>query len=244
MQLLYPLEFRNQLEVRLDSQFLGMGHSDEWCDIYKLENLSHMDQSNLLISLGDFFEFMPTISSLPKGEIKNDILKHTIKKSVTFFGGSFFPFHEGHMSCLRLCPEKNIVVIPDCNPEKKNEEKVNPYISFLDLCQRLKETSHSIYPGFLGRNKKNPTAHWLPEVKIEEKKFLMGDDSFMNLLNWQDASTLIKALAQIYIVPRIYNELDCKKQMLKIKEINANLEMTLLPDHAYKNLSSSILRRS
>lgn len=243
MQLLYPLEFRNSLEVKLDSSHLGGIHHDQWCDIYKLDDLSSLDQLNLLIALGDFFKFMPLHSSKPKGEIKKDILKHEIKGSVTFFGGSFFPFHPGHMACLELCPEENIVIIPDCNPHKEVADKLNPYDDFMQLCLTLKDTPYSVYPGFLGRNRPNPTANWLPKVSIPEKNFLMGDDSFMNILKWNNPEILLAALSKIYVVPRDFEVGDYTEQIEKIKNINPLIQIIILPDHPYKNLSSSKLRK-
>ncbi len=242
MQLLYPLEFRNSLEVKLDSAHLGGTHHDEWCDIYRLEDLSQLDQFNLLISLGDFFKFMPVLSSTPKGHIKKDILKHEIKESVTFFGGSFFPFHPGHMACLELCPEKNIVIVPDCNPHKELKDKMNPYDDFLRLCETLKETSYSVYPGFFGRNKPNPTSNWIGKVKIAEKNFLMGDDSFMNILKWNAPEVLLNSLTKLYVAPRNYELVDYEAQIEKIKAINPNIQVIILPDHPYRNLSSSKIR--
>lgn len=243
MQLLYPLEFRNSLEVRLDSEHLGRDHRDVWCDIYALEDLSSLDQFNLLIGLGDFFDFMPLHASTPEGEIKKEILKHPIKDSVTFFGGSFFPFHPGHMACLKLCPEENIVIVPDCNPHKDLVEKMNPYEDFLQLCQMLKETPYSIYPGFYGRNKPNPTANWLPQVTIPEKNFLMGDDSFMNLMKWNEPEKVLLALTKLYIVPRDFEVSAYDQQIEIIKKINPAISIIILADHPYKNLSSTKIRQ-
>ena len=242
MQLLYPLEFRNSLEVRLDSSRLGSSHHDEWCDIYKLAELSQLDQFNLLIALGDFFEFMPVHASLPSGQLKTDILKHEIKNSVTFFGGSFFPFHPGHMACLELCPEENIVIVPDYNPHKAHLEKMNPYDDFMHLCLTLKDTTYSIYPGFFGRNKANPTANWLPKVSIAERNFLMGDDSFMSLMKWNDPEKLLSALTKLYVVPRNFEKADYNSQIKIVKGINSKIEIIILPDHPYKALSSSKIR--
>lgn len=242
MQLLYPLEFRKSLEVKLDSAHLGGSHHDEWCDIYKLEDLSDLDQYNLLISLGDFFTFMPVQSSTPKGVIKPDILKGEIKESVTFFGGSFFPFHLGHMACLELCPEKNIVIVPDCNPHKELQIKLNPYDDFMHLCQTLRDTPYSVYPGFLGRNRPNPTSEWLPKVKIRQKNFLMGDDSFMKLMTWHNVEALLLALTKLYVVPRDYDREDYEEQIEKVTTINPKLEVIILPDHPYKSLSSTKIR--
>ena len=242
MQLLYPLEFRNSLEVKLDSAHLGGDHQDEWCDIYKLENLSQLDQFNLLIDLGDFFKFMPAISSFPKGHIKKEILKHEIKDSVTFFGGSFFPFHPGHLSCLELCPEKNIVLVLDCNPHKQQLDKMNPYDDFMKLCKELAQTPYSIYPGFYGRNKRNPTSSWLPKVNIKEINFLMGDDSFMNLLKWNRPEDFLNALVKLYVVPRDYGVKDYELQIKVIKKLNPKLQIIILPDHPHREISSTKIR--
>jgi nicotinate-nucleotide adenylyltransferase len=242
MQLLYPLEFRNSLEVRLDSAELGGAHHDEWCDIYKLSDLGQLDQYNLLIGLGDFFKFMPVHSSVPKGVIKKDILKKDIKDSVTFFGGSFFPFHLGHMSCVDLCPEKNIVIVPDWNPHKEQREKQNPYEDFMQLCLTLKESEYSVYPGFFGRNRPNPTANWLPKVNIPEKNFLLGDDSFMSILSWHEPDLLLRALTKLYVVPREFEIADYNSQIEKVLAINPGLQVIILPDHPYKKLSSSKIR--
>lgn len=243
MQLLYPLEFRNSLEVRLDSARLGSEHEDIWCDIHQLKDLSELDQYNLLIALADYFPFMPAHASYPNGWVTKDILKETITDSVTFFGGTFFPFHSGHMSCLNLCPEKNIIVIPDCNPDKELNLKGNPYEDFLKLCVLMKETPYSVYPGFLGRHRPNPTASWLPFVKIPEKNFLMGDDSFMNLLFWSEPEVVIGAITKLYVVPREHSAHDYESQIKKIKKINPKIEIIILPDHPHKELSSTKLRK-
>lgn len=242
MHLLYPLEFQNCLEVRLDNKNLGPNHQDLWCDIYELKDLNQLDQMNLLIGLGDFFTFMPVSSSTPNGKIKPEFLKQEIKESVTFFGGSFFPFHPGHLSCLDLCPEKNIVVVPDCNPLKELPEKMNPFLDFVELSKTLKETSYSLYPGFFGRNKPNPTSHWLPNVKIPEINFLMGDDSFMNLFKWTEPEKFIKALTKLYVVPRLFLVHEYSEQIKRVKDLNPKIRIIILPDHPYKNISSTKLR--
>ena len=42
---------------------------------------------------------------------------------VVFFGGSFNPWHDGRQACLDLCPNKNIVIVPDTNPWKISDPK-------------------------------------------------------------------------------------------------------------------------
>ncbi|MDD4976420.1 MAG: hypothetical protein PHY93_18830 [Bacteriovorax sp.] len=203
------------------------------------------DQHKKCIELGNYFEFMPgSDQTHNQSELPHLFLKHPITDSVTFFGGSFNPFHLGHRACLDLCPEKNILIVPDRNPFKAAmESSANVYSDFLALAHELKDTPYSLYPGFLGQNLPNPTASWLPLVKIKEKNLLIGDDSYMSLLTWKNPEVILKALTKLYVVPRIYKRDDYLKQEREILKLNPNLEVHYLADHPYKNISSTDLRK-
>lgn len=194
--------------------------------------------------IANCFEFMPDSDGKHSQiELPTLFLKHPIKERVTFFGGSFNPFHQGHLACLDLCPEKNILVIPDRNPFKEQSDKNNVYDDFIAIAELLKETSYSIYPGFLAKDKVNPTSSWLPFVKLEEVNFLMGDDSFMNLLSWKSPEVVIRTLTKLYVVPRQFCKSDyllVEKELLKV---NSKLEVHYLDKHPYMNLSSTDLRK-
>ena len=197
--------------------------------------------------IGNYFEFMPdSDGSVDQSKLSKLYLKHQIKDNVTFFGGSFNPFHAGHLACLNLCPEKNILIVPDRNPFKSKERLVSgddDFLHFEELAKSLKETPYSLYPGFLGYTTPNPTSSWLPKVKIKEKNFLMGDDTFMSLLRWDNPSVVILNLTKLYVVPRNYTRADYLLQEQKIKMWNAKLDVIYLDDHPYKNISSSELRK-
>jgi nicotinate-nucleotide adenylyltransferase len=203
------------------------------------------DQHKKCIELGNYFEFMPGSDQTHKQtELPHLFLKHPITDSVTFFGGSFNPFHQGHRACLDLCPEKNILIVPDRNPFKADVNSSSEvYSDFLALANELKDTSYSLYPGFLGKNLPNPTASWLPFVKIKEKNLLIGDDSYMSLLTWKNPEAILQALTKLYVVPRIYGYDDYLKQEREILKLNPNLEVHYLADHPYKNISSTDLRK-
>ena len=193
--------------------------------------------------IANCFEFMPDSNGKNnQNELTNLFLKHKISDTVTFFGGSFNPFHQGHRACLDLCPEKNILVVPDRNPQKEYNDSKILYEDFLALSESLKETRYSLYPGFLIKSEGNPTSSWLPNVKIAEKNFLMGDDSYMNLLNWKNPEIILAALTKLYVVPRNFEKGDYLIQEIQILKYNPKLIIHYLDVHPYMNLSSTKIR--
>ena len=203
------------------------------------------DQQLKCLQIANCFEFMPASDQTQnQSELDQIYLKHPIKDSVTFFGGSFNPFHEGHRACLDLCPEKNILIVPDRNPFKENsDENSEVFTKFKQLAEKLKNSPYSIYPGFLVQETPNPTSSWLPRVHIKEKNFLMGDDSYMSLLTWKNPEVIIKALTKLYVVPRNFKKSDYLEQEKDILKINPQLEIHYLADHPYKNITSTELRK-
>ncbi len=203
------------------------------------------DQIKKCQDIANCFEFMPESDGKNKqSDLPKLFLKHPIVNSVTFFGGSFNPFHEGHRACLDLCPEKNILIVPDRNPFKERGIPENVYNQFVDLAQNLKETPYSLYSGFLTKESTNPTSSWLPHVKIAEKNFLMGDDSFMSLLRWKDPDIIAKSLTKLYVVPRIFNKGDYQKMEQELLKLNPHLVVHYLGEHRYMGLSSSEIKKN
>lgn len=203
-----------------------------------------MNDLEKLKKIADCFEFMPNSSgNHSQSELDKLYLKHKIENTVTFFGGSFNPFHEGHRACLDLCPEKNILIVPDRNPFKEVNVSESLYDDFFKLAMILKDTEYSLYPGFLVRAEKNPTSSWLPLVQIKEKNFLMGDDSFMDLLKWNNPETIAKALTKLYVVPRKFSNNDYVEIEKELLKMNPHLEVHYLAEHPYMNISSTKLRK-
>lgn len=203
------------------------------------------DQFEKCREIANCFEFMPDSDGLHnQSELSKLYLKHPIKDNVTFFGGSFNPFHEGHRACLDLCPEKNILIVPDRNPFKEVSKNEYIFDEFVKLAKLLKDTSYSLYPGFLVKTESNPTSSWLPFVKIPEKNFLMGDDSFMDLLKWKNPEVIMKSLTKLYVVPRKFTKTDYVKIEKELLKMNPKLEVHYLEEHPYMNISSTKLRKS
>lgn len=203
-----------------------------------------MNDLQKLKEIADCFEFMPNSSGQhSQTELSKIFLKHKIEKAVTFFGGSFNPFHEGHRACLDLCPEENILIVPDRNPFKELSSSENVFEDFMKLAENLKDTRFSLYPGFLLKTEKNPTSTWLPHVKIAEKNFLMGDDSFMDLLKWKSPDIIAKALTKLYVVPRKFSKKDYERVERELLKWNPKLEVHYLAEHPYMNVSSTEMRK-
>ena len=158
---------------------------------------------------------------------------------VCFYGGSFNPWHPGHRACLELCPEKNILVVPDCNPWKSFREEHRNWDYYLKLCYTLENTTYSVYPGLLYAVA-DATVDWLPSTDFGEKSLLMGADNFLALDRWKDYPRLIQSLNRLYVVPR--GEGEYQKMTQHLMEINPLLEITILPRHRYEDLASSGLR--
>jgi nicotinate-nucleotide adenylyltransferase len=217
-----------------------MNQSDQF---FNLKNLNDEDLNQLIQNISAHFSFMPNSSFKKNSDAYKEVfLKQEIADSVTFFGGSFNPFHLGHLECLKLCPEKNIVVVLDRNPHKEWRD-IDQLFELQEVASKLINTPYSIYPGFWLSKKTNPTSEWITKVSISKINLLMGDDSFFHFLSWKEPEIILKRLTKLYIVPRIYQLIDLEEIAKECKKINFNLEIIFLDDHEYKHLSSTMLRK-
>ena len=167
------------------------------------------------------------------------LLKKPLEEEVVFYAGTFNPWHLGHRACLELCPTKNIIVVPDFNPWKEDEERQRPWEHLKDLLFRLAETDFSIYPGFLAKSSGNPTIDWLPKVKVEKKSLLMGDDSFLGFHKWKQVDELVKHITTLYVAPRGADPVALEEQVQRFPELN----IVFLEHHDFEEVSSSGLRK-
>ena len=240
-ELIRPIEIDHSLKVKcrhLDKI------SIEWVELFDFIDASFEVQLELLMALGRFFSFMPGESSSQANDLPKNICKfNNISETVTFYGGSFKPFHQGHQACLDLCPEENIIVIPDLNPlkEKKNNQIVLK--DYLDLVQKLSVNKVSLYPGFLGKNELNPTVDWLPFVQSKIKNLLVGDDTFLDFQKWKNPQELFLHINKLYVVPRNFTHNDYQSQINWIKSLNQKIDIIILPEHPFMDISSTKIRK-
>jgi len=240
--------FKNTLGVRF--YYVKYPHKPingwQWIPLISLERLENNFGALLCEALGKFWKVMPDsnkkleIIKLPPLFKKKDLYKDVI-----FFPGSFNPWHKGHLECLKLCPNKSkIIVVPDSNPWKTpvGNSRFCKWEKYRNLCLLLKNKPCSIYPGFLGLERSNPTITWFPKTKVKKKNLLMGDDSFLSLTNWKDFKKLISSIHKIYVVPRMGREEELRTEKGRLLSINPKLKIKFLPTHKYQKISSTKIR--
>ncbi len=218
----------------------------KWVPLISLKKLEKKLGGFLCEELGKFWNIMPGFKkTLSHIELPKLFKKNKISDEIIFYPGTFNPWHKGHMACLNLCPRKSkIVVVPDNNPWKVVGGDSCKWEKYRNICLMLKNSPCSIYPGFLGLQKKNPTINWFPKVRVKKKTLLMGDDSFMSLINWKESRKLISSIEKIYVVPRLANKEELKLVTKRLLAINPKLKIKFLAPHKFQKISSTKIRGS
>jgi nicotinate-nucleotide adenylyltransferase len=242
-------------ELILDNHLISLISEDHHDDSFTtFEKLNFPDSGPLQLSilelLGRLFPFMPGsidggYKYLPK-QLMPDEYKDYLDEGIdriTFFGGSFNPWHDGHAECLRQCHdyEDFVLVVPDYSPWKENQ-KEGPIQEILDIADHL-ESRFPIYPGFWALKERNPTSSWITKIPTKNVNWLLGDDTFKSILKWIEIEKVVKALHTIYVVPRDFKKEDIEEISLKLAKINPELEIVYLKEHYYQNISSTELRK-
>lgn len=260
-------QFRGQgdeLQVKTPLKGRPGGEERSWRPLVDLGPLPQGLGPQLLIELGLFWPFMPLQSPflrnlrpslLHRRRLPTLLAKipwRSLPDHLIFFGGSFNPWHNGHRSCIELCLKEmememgikttaHIIVVPDCNPWKKEPLFACPWAQFKAICQEVEDLPCSVYPSFWGMGRKNPTAGWLPKVKAKKKGLLIGADSFIDLPRWENAPQVLQNLSHLYVVPRQESPAVLSVQVMALKSQFPRLKITLLDKGPYQDLSSSHL---
>ena len=214
----------------------------QWIPLNQLDSLAFDHGAILCEALGKFWQFMPTaaqqLRSIPGFGQPPDP-----PGRLTFFGGSFNPWHQGHSACIANHPNPELVcIVPDFNPFKEHMDSPCFWRHFRELSQKAAQWGASVFPGFCGTEAPNPTVSWFPWVKTEAKGLLMGEDSFIGFSGWTEADRLAGHLDHLYVVPRLAKEFELKAAKDWFSGHNPNVSISFLGEHPFRHLSSSQLR--
>ena len=163
-------------------------------------------------------------------------------EELTFFTGSFLPWHKGHSHCILSSKAKGLIITPDNNPWKKGHHQKRPFDILRNIPKDILKGRH-LYVGFLSQGLPHPTAHWVCKIKKRKIALVLGDDSFMQITQWQNAELLIKALSRIIVIPRLASEEQISRQQKAVSSINKHLLIERTERNPYESLASSNLRR-
>ena len=226
---------------RKNKKTIEVFYKENWIPLKILFLDTLEEEKDLCAFIGRFFSFMPNPPG-PSPALETEVVEFFLRpidsEEVTFYPGTFNPWHRGHEACLKLCPEKNIITVPDLNPWKESDEIISPLEKMKLLFKELERTVYSLYPGFLSLEGSNPTVEWFPRVKVKKKNLIIGADSFLSLHNWLKIEELVPHIHKLYVVPRGERESDLEKQ----RDRFIGLKTIFLEKHPYENLSSTEIR--
>ena len=131
-------------------------------------------------------------------------------------GGTFDPFHNGHLGMAIMAAFKikdcKIVIVPSYNPPHKDEENITSYDDRFAMANLAIEnykpyiTISNIEEMLYLKNKKpSYIVETLKKIRIEEETnqigLLIGEDSLKSLEKWKCAEEIL-AYNNIFVVPR------------------------------------------
>lgn len=187
-------------------------------------------------------------SRMPGGNKSSIILPRVFTQPetdhVVFYPGSFNPWHDGHLACVELTPHRPLVVVPDANPWKENTRNKDDcaWFEILNIVKKL-PSDITLYPGFWSTQIQNPTVDWLPHAKWPRRSLTLGADSLLALPRWKEVGKLLQSLDTLFIVPRAQDKTRINEVIKELSKINTALLFSVLPEHQYEKLSSTLLRK-
>lgn len=215
--------------------------SARWVPLVELQNLAFDHGAILCEALGRFWNAMPTRTLALANLVGFGEPEHW-PEDITFYGGSFNPLHQGHLACIAGFPKpEQLVVVPDSNPFKQGTQARCYWRLYRHLRASLEE-GQAVFPGYCGMELPNPSLDWLPHVRAKSVGLLLGEDSLVDLPTWTEASTLIKAIQHLFVVPRRSQKQAVHACLGWLASINPQLRMVKLADHPWRDLSSAQLR--
>jgi nicotinate-nucleotide adenylyltransferase len=174
--------------------------------------------------------------------------------SAILFGGSFNPFHNGHLSMIeaahRFLPEARIVLIPAGSPPHKQDQNRLPFKHRFQMLTKLAdELGPWLCCSDIEARQTGPTytintlRRFREEQQEEALYFLIGGDSLRDLPKWFQFEDIINEV-QLLIIERpgidTDRALEYLSEFLAVEQIDALRRHTIAM--AMSSLSSTQIR--
>lgn len=241
-----PSDLQEDIFLQTDEDLLWFNQKKNfpyWKNLWELQNIPKELEALILKSQSQLFQCMPSFHP----DLSNYPQRVLPPEEIIFYPGSFNPFHEGHLQCLKLiCSKTPLYLCPDFNPRKSILNRDFPW-SFCQMLyrniQNLENKKIKIYPGFLAKKQTNPTALWVEQVRSQFPNLsialLMGADSFNTLSSWIESDRLLKSLNSLHIISRLE---DTESMKNWIYGHYPHLKLHFHTNNPYQNVSSTKLR--
>lgn len=214
-----------------------------WVALSELDRLAFDHGAIVCEALGRFWPEMPTAD--PRVSHLTVYGRGALGTDLTFFGGSFNPWHQGHEACLAASPNRaGLVVVPDNNPFKDGVVDGCCWALYRQIVARAEHFGAVVFPGFCGQEAANPTITWFPYVNAARKGLLIGDDSFADLPRWIEADALAKHLHHLHVVPRDADPGRVENAQDWCRRHAPGCEVHMLEDHPHRHVSSTKIRQA
>lgn len=162
-------------------------------------------------------------------------------KRIAYFGGTFDPVHNGHLSVARslvkLFELDQFIFLPAFHaPHKPDRQPTSEFHRFTMLCLATENDAHiSVSTLELDKREKRYTIDTLKELKErhpnDEIFFVMGADSWMDIRTWRDWENVLLSSNHI-VVSRPGYEIKTDHVTDAVRErIADRIGQTNYPDH-------------
>lgn len=216
-----------------------------WIPLIKLDRLAFDHGAILCEALSLFWTELPRYNRRTAGvKLPKIFSSKDTKIPFCFYGGSFNPWHDGHLECVLQASKltrSGITIIPDSNPLKELASNECFWLKYAALASKFSDSPHAVFSGYLGMECSNPTSNWISALE-QKSRFIIGDDNLKIIRKWIDYRKLILSLTELIVIPR---ELSIHDSQLLIEDLQAEfpeLKVTLLNSHKYQDLSSTRMR--
>lgn len=170
---------------------------------------------------------------------------------IALFGGSFDPFHNGHLnlalSAVRECNLDKLIIMPNYISPFKTDKKVTPGPIRCDMIRKILhyDPAFTLSTWEIDRESTSytyDTLDYFDDIYGEQIAFIIGFDSVLNIDTWYRGKEII---AKYHLITGVRPDYDDEAGFKKIDEYRElyNANITVLDLEPFRASSSEIRNR-